>query len=154
MTIQRIFSVGCCVLAVLGMIGSLKTPLVAKGMFSRGFLPLVYSFGVFLFGVLLFFSDKSKEKFIFRTSLLQGTGGKAFAFFLLGLLLILLLYVFGPFIAIFCFSFLACFVLKRHTLRIMILFSVIFTIAYYLVFIVYLKVPFRRGILFEMLRHL
>ena len=151
MSVQRIFSVFCCVVALLGINGALKVPLVINVGPGPGLMPLIYSTGLLICGLFIFFSDKSSRKFNFRASLLTGVGGKAFVFFLLNFLLLLLLYAFGPFIAILVFSILTCFVLKRQTPRNMILFSIINTFAIYYIFVVLFKISFQRGLVFRML---
>ena len=125
--------------------------LVTSENIGPGFASLFFSLALFLFGVLFFFTDKSTKKFNFRASLLQGAGGKALAFFLLNILLVVLLFLFGPFIAIFVFIILACFALKQQTPRSIVLFSVIYTIVFYFFFLVLFKMPFNRGFIFQML---
>ena len=151
MSLHRIFSLICCIFAIVGVIWALKVPLTYLGGPGPGFTPLLYSVALFFFGVLFFFQDKSNKKFNFRASLLTGTGGKAFVFFLFNILLLLLIYAFGPFVAILVFSVLACFVLKRQTWRSIVLFSIITTTAFYYVFVVLFKISFQRGIIFRML---
>ena len=156
MSIQRIFSLLCCIIALLGIFGSLQQPLTNTIAYNvetigRGFLPLLYSLASFFFGVFLFFSDKNNKKFNFSASLLMGPGCKALVFFLLNILLIVLFYIFGSFIAVFVFSILACIVFKRLSLRLMFLFSIVFTGVFYFIFVTLLKTAFRRGIIFEML---
>jgi hypothetical protein len=152
MSIQRIFSLFGCIIALFGIVGSLRVPLYNKGIESLGIgvFPLVYSLALLLFGVIVFFSDKSDKKFNFRV-LLEGPGRKIFVFFLLNILLLLMVFLFGPFIAVLVFSILACFNFKRQTMRSIVLFSVIFTIVFYVIFVRIFKIPFARGEIFEML---
>jgi hypothetical protein len=125
----------------------------ANGVIAEGFAPLLYSLGLVICGVLLFIFDKSPEKFNFRAALMQGAHGKALAFFLLNILMLILLFLFGPLIAMFAFSISACLVLKRLTPRIMLLFSAVFVIVIYFIFVILVKLPFGEGIIFEMLRY-
>jgi hypothetical protein len=151
MSIQRVFSLFICIIALFGIIGSGNLPLFTVGNISDGFAPLLYSLILFVSGVVLFFSGKTKEKFNIREWLLEGAHGKAFVFFLLNILLLILLVIFGPFISMLVFSVLAGFALKRQTPRNMVLFSVVYTIFVYLIFVVILKMPFDRGFIFDLM---
>jgi hypothetical protein len=153
MSIQRVFSLFICIIALFGIIGSRNLPLVTVGNISEGFAPLLYSLSLLVSGVILFFSDKSKEKFSIRTWLLEKAHGKAFVFFLLNILLLIMCLIFGSFIAMLVFSILAGFALKRQTPRNMVLFSIVYVIIVYLTFVVILKMPFGKGIIFEILEY-
>jgi hypothetical protein len=151
MSLKRIFSLFIGIIGLIGIIGSRKLSLFAAGNIAEGFAPLFYSIGMFVCAVLLFFSDKSKEKFDVRSSLMTGTHGKAFVYFLLNILMLIFLYLFGPLIAMFVFSILACIGLRRQTLRSLILFSIVFVGIIYFIFVVILKLPFDKGLLFELM---
>lgn len=152
MSFQRIFALFICIIALFGIIGSLKVPLVTVGNIAEGFAPLLYSLVLFMCGIFMFISDKSGEKLNIRRWFLEGAHGKAFGFFLLNILFLILLFVFGSLIAVLAFSILASFVLKRQTPQGAVSFSIIYTIAFYVVFVVLLKMQFDRGIIFELLR--
>jgi ammonia channel protein AmtB len=154
MSLQRIFSLFIGIISLVGIIGSRKLPLFTSGNIAEGFAPLFYSLGLFVCAVLLFFLDKSKEKFHVRASLLQGAPAKAVVFFLFNILMLILLYLFGPFIAMLVFSILAGVTLKRQTLRTLILFSAVFVGFVYFIFVVIVKLPFDNGIIFDMVRDL
>ena len=151
MSIQQFFSLFCCLVAAVGIFGALKVPLVRGMLPGPGFLPLVYSIGLLIAGALLFFTDKSKKKINIRASLLTGAGRKAFIFFLLNWFLIVLVYAFGISVAMLVFTFLACFALKRQTPLSVVLFSIINTVVFYIIFVVLFQLPFERGIIFRML---
>jgi hypothetical protein len=127
--------------------------LVTNGI-GAGFAPLFFSLGLLLCAVLLFVLDKSGEKFDVRLSLLKGEHGKAFVFFLLNIGMLILMYLFGPIVAMLVFSILVCISLKRQTSRGLILFSVIWVGILYFIFAVLLKIPFDKGIVFEILEYI
>ena len=156
MSAQRIFSLFCGFFGVMAFIGSLQHPMtstVSLGVTTvgRGFFPLVYSIALLVFSTLLFFSNKNQKKVDFRASM-QGSGGKAVVFFLLNFVAIFLFFMFGSFIAVLIFSILACIALKRLIgMRKIIVFSICFTAAFYLVFVTIFQMPFQRGLIFELL---
>jgi hypothetical protein len=140
-----------CVLAVFGVVGALKLPMFnAAGNIYEGVAPLVYSLALFVSGVVLFFMDKTGEKFSIRSWLVQGAKNKAFVFFMLNVLLVIMVYMFGVLIAMLVYSFLSCLALKRQTRMGIILFSVFYVAAVYFVFIVALKMPFDSGIIIDL----
>ena len=141
------------IIALLGVIGALKLPLFTGENAGPGFVPLLCSLVLGACGVFLFFKDKSKEKLNIRAWLAQGDKSKALVFFLFNICLLIFLYLFGSFIAMLAFCILACIGLKRQTRRSIVLFSVGYTIIIYVSFVVLLKMPFDRGIIFEMLRY-
>jgi hypothetical protein len=150
MSIQRIFSLFICVLAVFGIVGSLKLPMFnPDGIVYEGFLPLIYSIALLIAGIALFFIDKNKEKVDFRGWLTEGSKNKAFVFFLCNVLLVILVYLFGVLIAMLAYSVVSCMFIKRQTWKGIILFSVFYVAAIYLVFVILLKMPFDRGIIFD-----
>jgi uncharacterized membrane protein len=144
------------IFALLGIIGSLKLSLFTAGTagyLGPAFTPVLYSLVLFICGIVLFVSDKSGKKLNIRTWILEEAHRKAFAFFLLSILLLILFYIFGPFIAVLAFCILSCLTLKSQTLRGVIIFSIVFTIVFYVGFIVLLKVQFDSGIIFELWRY-
>jgi hypothetical protein len=152
MSLQRLFSLLIGAIGLLGIVGSRNLALFAQENVGTGFMPMLNSVVVLVFSVVLFITDKSKEKVDFHKLVVEGDPNKAFVFFLLNILLIILLYFFGPVIAMLGFTFLVCMVLKRYTLTSMVLFSIIWVGSIYFVFVVLLKIPFDRGIIFDMLR--
>jgi hypothetical protein len=150
MSLQRIFSLFIGIIGLLGIVGSIKLPLLTTHNIGPGFLPLVFSLGLLFCAVLLFFLDKSEEKFHVRESLLQGAPGKALVFFLLNVMMLILMYFFGPLPAMIVFSILALISLKRLTLSKLTVFSIVWVGILYFIFAVLLKIPFEKGIIFEM----
>jgi hypothetical protein len=141
--------------ALLGIIGSQKVTLFATGddgYLGPAFGPVLYSSILFICGIVLFVSDKSGKKLNFISWLHKENHRKAFIYFLLCILLLILLYLVGPFIAVLAFSFLSCLVIKAKTFRNVIIFSIAFTIVFYVGFIILLQVQFDDGIIFEFMR--
>lgn len=152
MSHQKLFSLLVFIIALVGIFSSRKLPVfTTTGNIAEGFAPIVYSIGLLFFALIYFLGDKSKEKINVR-AFTQGEKGKAFVFFLLNILFLLLIYLFGPLISMLGFSILACNVLNRQTRWNRILFSFGFVIVVYLIFVVVMKMPFDRGFFFEMLR--
>lgn len=154
MSLSRIFSLFCCVLASLGIIGSLKVPLITRGQVvgpGPGFFPLVFSSALIVLSAYSFIRDRGAKKFNVRMSLFTGLGKKALIFFLLNCLLLLLVYAFGLLIAMLVFSLLSCVALQRQTLRSTVLFSFVNTAVFYVVFAMLFKMAFPRGMVFRML---
>ena len=85
-------------------------------------------------------------------ALLQGDHKKALIFFFLNMLLLIMLFLFGPVISMFIFSVLVGFVLKRQSRKSVVLFSIIFVLCIYFVFISLLKMPFQMGLVEKMIR--
>ncbi len=151
LSLQRIFSLILCMFALGGFIGVQGLALFANGSISSGFAPLLYSLILFFCGIILFLSDKTKEKMNFH-ALLQGDHKKALIFFFLNMLLLIMLFLFGPVISMFIFSVLVGFVLKRQSRKSVVLFSIIFVLCIYFVFISLLKMPFQMGLVEKMIR--
>jgi hypothetical protein len=151
MSLQKIFSLFIAILSAAGIVGSLKLTLIVPHNIGPGFAPLVFSLGLLVGAVFLFVQDKSEEKYDVRASLLKGAPGKAFVFFLLNILMLILMWFLGSIAAMFIFSILVCIVLKRQTLSGLILFSVVWTGILYFIFVVLLKIPFEHGFIFEIL---
>ena len=153
MGVQRIFSLFIFLIALVGIFGSRGLPLFTVGNISNGFTPLLYSLCLLLASIVLFFQGKQKsgEKINFREWLLQGARGKAFVFFLLNILMVVLLPVFGSFISMLAFSVLVCLTLKQLSLRVLILFSVVYVVIIYILFVFLLKMPFPRGLIFDLM---
>jgi hypothetical protein len=151
MSLQRIFSLFITIISAAGIAGSLKLAMTAPHNIGPGFAPLVFSLGLLLCAFFLFVQDKSEGKYDVLVSLLKGVAGKAFVFFLLNILMLILMWFLGSVAAMIIFSILACIVLKRQTLPELILFSIVWIGILYFIFAVLLKIPFEQGLIFEIL---
>lgn len=151
MSLRRIFSLFICIVALCGIIGSRNLSLFADGSISNGFAPLLYSLILAVCGIFLFFSDKTREKLNIRAWLVNVDRRKACLFFLLNVLLLIMLFFFGLIISMFVFSILSGYTLKRQAKKSMVLFSVIYVIGVYFVFVMVLKMPFDRGLVFDLI---
>jgi hypothetical protein len=152
MSLQRIFSLFVAIIGTVGFLGSLTLDMTAPHNIGPGFTPLVFSLGLLVCAVPMFILDKSDKKFDVRACLLKGEPGKALGFFLFNVVLLILMYLFGTLVAMVVFCILAAVVLKRQTLLKLIVFSIAWVGILYFTFAVLLKVPFERGLVFEMLR--
>jgi uncharacterized membrane protein len=153
MSLQRIFSLFIAVIGAVGFTGSLNMALITSHNIGPGFAPLFFSLGLFVCAVFLFVLDKSKEKLDVR-ALLQGSAWQGVCFFLLNVVLLIFLYLLGPIIAMLGFSILACLSLKRQKLGSLIVFSVVCVAVIYFIFGVMFKLPFDKGIIFEVVEDL
>jgi hypothetical protein len=148
MTSRRIFSVALAATGVIGIAGALQVDLTARRNIGPGAMPLIYSCLLLILAVVFFCTDKN-EGVLRWSGLWTPPARDGLVFFGLNVLLLALVYLIGTAAAIVVFSIASLAYLKRMPLPKIVLFSVLWACALYVIFVVLLKVPFERGLLFS-----
>ena len=145
---EKLFSVFMFFIGVVGFYGSIHLPVAERFTLGPGAMPLIYSSGVIIFGTLMWVLAPSRKDGSFKAAL-RPPGRYGFIFLILNFVLGFIVYLVGFAIGLILFCFLALFFTKGWRPYRALLFSVAWSLAIYILFTIFLDVPFLKGALFE-----
>jgi hypothetical protein len=146
---EKSLSIFLVLIGALGVWGSLKVPIAERFTLGPGALPLIYAVGVLSLAIILFviaFRDKKDET---PDALPKMPGTYGLLFFLFNCALALSVHLIGFTVGLFLFSLATLICIGRWKVKKALLFSVIWTIALYVLFKMIIHIPFIEGLLFE-----
>jgi hypothetical protein len=153
MTVELLFSLILAFFSIMGLVGSLSLSVTANpntgSPVGAGAMPLAYSFILIALTLVYILTvvKKSKNKIVWR-NLLERHTLEGIVFFLLSVAMFVLIHFVGTAAALFLFSIASLYYMKRLPIVKNLLFSFGWVGALYVIFVIFLHVPFESGILF------
>lgn len=147
MSIQHIYSIFLALIGALGICGASKMAMTRGPNLGPGAAPMAYSIILFALSVSFFLSARKEPTIIWKV-LFTPPKRDGLIYFLMIVLLLGLMYLFGTAPAILVFSYLTLLYLNELPHFSIIIFSLCWVGALYVIFIKILGVPFERGLLF------
>lgn len=148
MSIQQVFSVILALISSLGILGASQLAMTRGANLGPGAAPMAYAIILLGLSIMLFQAGKRQPKISWR-ELTQKQVRDGVVFYGLILLLLALMHLLGIFVAVLVFSIVGLLYLKGISTSRSILFSLCWTMALYLLFVVLFHVPFETGLLFR-----
>ena len=146
---EKYLSIFLVLIGALGVWGSLKVPIAERFTLGPGALPLIYAAGVLLLAVALLVMTLKGQKIETPNAVPEPPGTYGLLFFLINCALALSVHLIGFAVGLFLFSLSSLTYVGRWKIKKALLFSVIWTIALYVLFKIIIGVPFIEGLLFE-----
>jgi putative tricarboxylic transport membrane protein len=145
---EKVFSVFMFFIGVVGFYGSIHLPVSERFTLGPGAMPLIYSSGVVICAILIWVLAPSRKDASFK-NVLGRPGRYGLIFLILNFVLGFIVYMVGFAIGLILFCFLALFFTKGWRPYRALLFSVAWSLAIYILFTIFLDVPFLKGAIFE-----
>lgn len=144
----RVFSVFMVFIGSACIYGSVRLPVAERFTLGPGAMPLIYSVGVIICAILIWVSAPSQKDGSLKSAL-EPPGRYGLVFLILNFALGLTVYVLGFAIGLILFCFLALVFTKGWRPYRALLFSIAWSLSIYILFTLFLDVPFLKGVLFE-----
>lgn len=145
---EKWFSVFIFFAGLAGLYGSIPLPVAERFTLGAGAMPLIYSVGVMICAILIWVSAPNRKDGSFKNAL--GRPGRyGLIFLILNFVLGLMVYLVGFAVGLILFCFMALFFTKGWRPYRALLFSVAWSLAIYILFALFLDVPFLKGVIFE-----
>jgi hypothetical protein len=146
---KGILALSVFILGCMGLVGSFGLDITDKYTLGPGGAPLVYSIGTIFTSIILGVSSLRHERQYSSSSMpLTSSGKKGFFFVIILFASAGMIYVLGYPIVLFCLSFIGLILAEGWKTSKALIFSTIWIIALYVLFVKILKVRLMAGILF------